>query len=126
MKLPMAEVYEVASFYDHFDIVKDEEDRPAPITIRVCDLLSCMMAGAETLISQLEAGADKSKIRIMRAPCMGGCDVAPAARIGDAEVGNATADELLADGRQRQDQQGYSGDQTDLHQSANLSAAGWL
>jgi formate dehydrogenase len=96
MKLPMAEVYEVASFYDHFDIVKDEQDRPAPITIRVCDSLSCMMAGAEALISQLEAGADKSKIRIMRAPCMGGCDVAPAARIGDAEVGNATADELLA------------------------------
>jgi len=96
MKLPMAEVYEVASFYDHFDIVKNEEDRPAPITIRVCDSLSCMMAGAETLISELEAGADKSKIRIMRAPCMGGCDVAPAVRIGDAEIGNATADELLA------------------------------
>jgi len=96
MKLPMAEVYEVASFYDHFDIVKQEEDRPAPITIRVCDSLSCMMAGAETLINKLEAGADKSKIRIMRAPCMGGCDVAPAARIGDAEIGNATADDLLA------------------------------
>ncbi|MGB7316701.1 MAG: NAD(P)H-dependent oxidoreductase subunit E, partial [Planktotalea sp.] len=96
MKLPMAEVYEVASFYDHFDIVKNEEDRPAPITIRVCDSLSCMMAGAETLINELEAGADKSKIRIMRAPCMGGCDVAPAARIGDAEIGNATADDLLA------------------------------
>lgn len=96
MGIPMAEVYEVASFYDHFDIVKNEEDRPAPITIRVCDSLSCMMAGAESLIAQLEAGVDKRRIRVMRAPCMGGCDVAPAARIGDREVGNASADELLA------------------------------
>lgn len=92
----MAEVYEVASFYDHFDIVKNDEEKPAPITIRVCDSLSCMMAGAETLISELDAGADKSKIRIMRAPCMGGCDVAPAVRIGNKEIGHATADELLA------------------------------
>lgn len=96
MRLSMAEVYEVASFYDHFDIVKEDEDRPAPITIRVCESLSCMMAGAETLIAELEAGADKSQIRVMRAPCMGGCDVAPAARVGDREIGNASADELLA------------------------------
>ena len=116
MKLPMAEVYEVASFYDHFDIVKHEEDRPAPITIRVCDSLSCMMAGAETLISELEAGADKSKIRIMRAPCMGGCDVAPAARIGDAEIGNATVDDLLALGRKGKNQQRHSGQQAGLYQ----------
>ena len=96
MRISMAEVYEVASFYDHFDIVKHVEDRPAPITIRVCDSLSCQLAGAESLIAKLEAGADKVKIRIMRAPCMGGCDVAPAARIGDIEVGNATVDDLLA------------------------------
>ena len=96
MKLSMAEVYEVASFYDHFDIVKEGEEKPAPVTIRVCDSLSCMMAGAEMLISELDNGADASKIRIMRAPCMGGCDVAPAARVGDREVGNATVDELLA------------------------------
>ncbi len=95
LRLPMAEVYEVASFYDHFDIVREDDERPAPITIRVCDSLSCMMAGAETLISELEAGADKSKFRIMRAPCMGGCDVAPAARIGDAEIGYATIESLL-------------------------------
>ncbi len=95
MRLSMAEVYEVASFYDHFDIVKEGEAKPAPVTIRVCDSLSCMMAGAETLIGELEAGADVSKVRIMRAPCMGGCDVAPAARVGDREVGNMTAAELL-------------------------------
>jgi len=96
MRLSQAEVYEVASFYDHFDIVKEGQTKPAPITIRVCDSLSCMMAGAENLISNLEAGVDKQAIRIMRAPCMGGCDVAPAARIGDLEVGNATVENLLA------------------------------
>jgi len=96
MKLSMAEVYEVASFYDHFDIVKEGEAKPAPVTIRVCDSLSCMMAGAETLISELEAGANPEKVRIMRAPCMGGCDVAPAARVGDREVGNTSVDELLS------------------------------
>lgn len=95
MRLSMAEVYEVASFYDHFDIVKEGEEKPAPVTIRVCDSLSCMMAGAETLISELEAGADKEKIRILRAPCMGGCDVAPAARVGDKEVGNVSVESLL-------------------------------
>ena len=95
MRLSMAEVYEVASFYDHFDIVKEGEDKPAPITIRVCDSLSCMMAGAETLISELEAGVDLNNVRIMRAPCMGGCDVAPAVRVGDQEIGNATTDSLL-------------------------------
>ncbi|MEO0328297.1 MAG: NAD(P)H-dependent oxidoreductase subunit E [Pseudomonadota bacterium] len=95
MKLSMAEVYEVASFYDHFDIVKEGEAIPAPVTIRVCDSLSCMMAGAETLISELENGADLEKVRIMRAPCMGGCDVAPAARVGDREIGNASVADLL-------------------------------
>ena len=95
MRISMAEVYEVASFYDHFDIVKDGAEKPAPLTIRVCDSLSCMMAGAEALITGLEAGIGKSKVRVVRAPCMGGCDVAPAARIGDREVGEATVDGLL-------------------------------
>ena len=91
LHLSMAEVYEVASFYDHFDIVKDGEAKPAPVTIRVCDSLSCLLAGADPLIAELEASADPAKIRIVRAPCMGGCDVAPAARIGNREIGNATA-----------------------------------
>ncbi len=95
-RLSMAEVYEVASFYDHFDIVKEGEKKPAPVTIRVCDSLSCMMAGAETLIGELEAGCDVEKVRVMRAPCMGGCDVAPAARVGGREIGKATVTELLA------------------------------
>ena len=96
MRLSQVEIYEVASFYDHFDIVKEGEPVLAPLTIRVCDSVACMMAGAEDLISKLEAGADKKQIRIMRAPCMGGCDVAPAARVGDREIGHATVEGLLA------------------------------
>ncbi|MEM8801071.1 MAG: NAD(P)H-dependent oxidoreductase subunit E [Pseudomonadota bacterium] len=96
MRLSQVEVYEVASFYDHFDVIKEGEATPAPLTIRVCDSVSCMMAGAEALIGELEAGVDPKSVRVVRAPCMGGCDVAPAARIGDREVGHATAENLLA------------------------------
>lgn len=95
MRLSQVEVYEVASFYDHFDVVKEGEPVPAPMTIRVCDSVSCMMAGAEQLIEQLEKNVNPQEIRVMRAPCMGGCDVAPAARVGDREVGDATAAKLM-------------------------------
>ena len=95
MRLSQAEVYEVATFYDHFDVVKEGETPPAPLTIRVCDSVSCMLAGAETLLAGLQTGADPSAIRVMRAPCMGRCAGAPAARIGDREVDHATAEGLL-------------------------------
>jgi NADH:ubiquinone oxidoreductase subunit F (NADH-binding)/NADH:ubiquinone oxidoreductase subunit E len=95
MRLSQAEVYEVATFYDHFDVVKEGEAPPAPLTIRVCDSVSCMLAGAETLLAELQAGADPATIRVMRAPCMGRCAGAPAARIGDREVDHATAGNLL-------------------------------
>ena len=95
MKLPMAEVYEVASFYAHFDIV-ETTDAPSPkTTIRVCDSLSCMLAGAEALMTSLQASA-AADVRIVRAPCMGACDQAPAAAHGHHLVGQASADELLA------------------------------
>ncbi|MEI8715433.1 NAD(P)H-dependent oxidoreductase subunit E [Mesorhizobium sp. ISC11] len=94
MRLSQAEVYEVATFYDHFDVVKEGEMPPAPLTIRVCDSVSCMLAGAETLLAELQAGADPA-IRVMRAPCMGRCAGAPAARIGNREVDQATAEALL-------------------------------
>lgn len=96
LRLSQAEIFEVASFYDHFDIVKEGEAPPPPVTIRVCDSLSCNLAGAEKLIAELESGADPAQFRVLRAPCMGGCDVAPAARIGDLEVGHAMADDLLS------------------------------
>ena len=95
MRLSQVEVYEVASFYDHFAVVKEGEPIPAPLTIRVCDSVSCMLAGAEELIEQLNKNVNPEEIRVMRAPCMGGCDVAPAARVGDREVGEATAAKLM-------------------------------
>ena len=96
MRLAQAEVYEVASFYDHFDVVKEGEAKPAPLTIRVCDSISCMLAGAEPLLAGLEADVDPAMIRVLRAPCMGRCATAPAARIGDREVDHASAEALLA------------------------------
>ena len=95
MALPMAEVYEVASFYAHFDIVLDGEPEPAEITIRVCDSLSCAMAGAEALLAELP-GRLGSKVRVLRAPCMGRCDTAPVAEVGHRHVTRATTESLAA------------------------------
>ena len=95
MRLSQAEVYEVATFYDHFDVVKEGEAKPAPLTIRVCDSVSCMVAGAEAVLAERAASVDPQAIRVVRAPCMGRCAAAPAARIGDREVDHATAEGLL-------------------------------
>nr|WP_246225815.1 NADH-ubiquinone oxidoreductase-F iron-sulfur binding region domain-containing protein [Chelativorans xinjiangense] len=95
MRLSQAEVYEVASFYDHFDIVKEGEAQPAPLTIRVCDSISCMLAGAEGLLDELSAAVDPQAVRVVRAPCMGRCAGAPAARIGDREVDHADSQTLI-------------------------------
>ena len=94
-RLSQAEVFEVASFYHHFDIVKEDEDAPAPVTIRACESLSCMLAGAEALIEDLEANADPSRVRIVRAPCIGRCAGAPAANVGKRAVDHATTGALL-------------------------------
>ena len=96
MRLSQVEVYEVASFYDHFDVIKEGESVPAPYTIRVCDSISCQLAGCESVLSELSSRVDSAKVRVLRAPCMGGCDVAPAARVGNREVGSADADTLLS------------------------------
>ena len=101
MRLSQAEVYEVASFYDHFDIIKEGEPKPAPVTIRVCESISCMIAGADQLIERLSAGVDPSQVRVVRAACVGRCAGAPAARVGDREVENATVEGLLSDARER-------------------------
>ena len=94
LRIPMAEVYEVASFYAHFDIVRDGEDRPAPVTVRVCDSLSCMLAGAEQVIAELENGAPKD-VRILRAPCMGRCDTAPVCEAGHRHLDHIDAKSVL-------------------------------
>ena len=96
MRLPEAEVFEVASFYHHFDIVKEGEDAPAPLTIRVCDSVSCMLAGAEELIAALAGRVDPARVRVVRAPCLGRCDAAPAALVGQAPVTRADADRLAS------------------------------
>jgi len=94
MKMAQAEVYEVATFYSHFDVVKDGPPPPA-ITVRVCDSLSCAMIGAEALLSELPArlGTD---VRVVRAPCMGACDRAPVCAVGHVQTFQATTDKVLA------------------------------
>ena len=89
MKLSMTEVYEVATFYAHFDVVKEGETPPPPVTVRVCDSLSCAMAGADRLLKELPKtlGPD---VRVVRAPCMGACDHAPVCAVGHVQVMKAT------------------------------------
>jgi formate dehydrogenase beta subunit len=94
LRLPMAEVYEVATFYHHFDVVKEGDAVPAEITIRVCDSLSCALAGAEPLIAALKAKAP-GYVRVVHAPCMGRCDCAPAAAVGKNYVDRAETGMLL-------------------------------
>ena len=93
MRLSMAEVFEVATFYHHFDVVKEDASVPPPVTMRVCDGIACMIAGAEDLIAPLHADPPEDT-RVLRAPCMGRCAHAPAARVGDREVDGATLDAL--------------------------------
>ena len=90
MRLSQAEVYEVATFYAHFDVVKEGEASPPDLTIRVCDSLSCELAGAQQLLAALESGLDASKVRVLRAPCMGRCDTAPVLEIGHNHIDFAT------------------------------------
>jgi formate dehydrogenase len=94
MKLSFAEVFETATFYAHFDIVKEGEPDIAPLTIRVCDSLTCAMLGGEKLLKDLQDRAGPG-IRVTRAPCVGFCDSAPVAEVGHRYVLNATASEVL-------------------------------
>ncbi|HKX11206.1 MAG TPA: NAD(P)H-dependent oxidoreductase subunit E [Stellaceae bacterium] len=93
MKLALVEVYEVASFYAHFDIVMDDETAPPPITVRVCDSLSCELEGAQRLLKYLPAKLG-GHVRVVRAPCMGGCHNAPAVAIGHALHEHATVESV--------------------------------
>ena len=90
MRLSQAEVYEVAKFYSHFDVVKEDEIAPPDLTIRVCDSLSCELAGAQALMAALKDGLDPAKVRVLRAPCMGRCDTAPVLEIGHNHIDHAT------------------------------------
>src|ERR1700678_2289537 len=94
MKLAEAEVYEVATFYAHFDVVKDGPPPPA-VTVRVCDSLSCAMAGAEKLIAALPAKLG-GNVCVLQAPCMGACDRAPLAAVGHVQVMQASGETIAA------------------------------
>ena len=96
MRLSQAAVYEVATFYSHFDVVKEGETPPPPTTIRVCDSITCELKGAEALLASLEARENPSSVRVLRAPCMGRCDTAPVCEVGHLHVDYATVDSVQA------------------------------
>ena len=89
MALSLAEVYETATFYAHFDVVREGETPPPALTIRVCDSLTCEMMGADDLLAELGRALGE-KVRILRAPCMGRCECAPVAEVGHFPIENAT------------------------------------
>src|SRR5499425_1956547 len=95
MKLALTEVYEVATFYAHFDVVKEDETPPPALTVRVCDSLSCAMAGAEHLLRTLPNRLGRD-VRVVRAPCMGACDRAPVCAVGHVQVMGATTESVEA------------------------------
>jgi formate dehydrogenase beta subunit len=95
MKMALTEVYEVATFYAHFDVVKESEMPPPPVTVRVCDSLSCAMAGAEKLLKDLPGKLGRN-VRVVRAPCMGACDRAPVVAVGHVQTFNATPANVAA------------------------------
>jgi len=96
MALSMAEVWEVATFYAHFDPRREGEAAPPDLTIRVCNSLPCELAGSEALFAALAAGHDPSRVRVLRAPCMGRCDSAPVVEIGHRHLGHATPEAVAA------------------------------
>jgi formate dehydrogenase len=94
MGLAMTEVYEVATFYHHFDVVDDGGTPPPPITVRICETLSCRMAGSAQLHEALVAHGDAS-VRVLGAPCIGRCEQAPAAAVGRKPIDRATVPQIL-------------------------------
>ena len=94
MNLATAEVYEVASFYHHFDVTKEGQTPPPSLTVRVCDSVSCEMAGAHDLISALQNGLNES-IRVQKVPCVGRCQHAPVAVVGQNPVDHATSNSVI-------------------------------
>ncbi|MGB3688105.1 MAG: NAD(P)H-dependent oxidoreductase subunit E [Jannaschia helgolandensis] len=123
MRLSMAEVWEVATFYAHFDPLRENDPVPPDLTIRVCDSLSCELAGSETLIAALESGHDPAKVRVLRAPCMGRCDTAPVLEIGHRHIDHATP-ELVAQTLEAGDLHAVIPDYEDL--AAYLAGGGYV
>jgi len=95
MRLAMAEVYEVATFYHHFDVVKEGDAAPPAITVRVCDSIACDLAGSHELLDTLPAILGTG-VRVLHAPCVGRCETAPVAVVGQNPVPNETAEKVTA------------------------------
>ncbi len=95
MRLALTEVYEVATFYSHFDVVKEGDTPPPAVTVRVCDSLSCALAGSERLLEDLRQTLGPG-VRVVRAPCMGACDRAPVCAVGHVQVMRADAAAIAA------------------------------
>ena len=95
MNIAMAEVYEVATFYHHFEIIPEGEQAPQ-FTVRVCDGLSCDMSGAATLLTKLQSSLGTSKVKVVSAPCVGRCEQAPVAVVHQHEIGHASLEKVLA------------------------------
>ena len=96
MELPMAEVYETATFYHHFDVLKADDAPPPELTVRVCESLTCEMFGAAQLIGELRASTDAGKVRIQPVPCVGRCQAAPVAVVGTNPVERARRETVAA------------------------------
>jgi formate dehydrogenase beta subunit len=95
MKISQTEVYEVATFYHHFDVIKEGDAVPEALTVRVCETLSCSMAGAQDLLSKLPSILGKD-VRVIAAPCIGRCSEAPAVCVGQHAFGHATVENVAA------------------------------
>jgi formate dehydrogenase len=95
LKMSQAEVYEVATFYHHFDVLREGEGAPAELTVRVCDTLSCKMAGADDLLKKLP-GILGTRVRVIPAPCVGRCEQAPVVVVGQNALGSATEADVKA------------------------------
>src|SRR6476646_6626635 len=93
MKMAMAEVYEVATFYHHFDVVKEGDTAPPAITVRVCDSIACDLAGSHELLAKLPALLGTG-VRVLHAPCVGRCETAPVAVVGQNPIPYATAEQV--------------------------------
>ena len=103
MKMAMAEVYEVATFYHHFDVVKEGDARPPGITVRICDSIACALAGSDELFNALAPGAVEglpsvlgTEVRVLHAPCVGRCETAPVAIVGQNPVVHATTEKVVS------------------------------
>jgi len=101
MRLSQTEVYEVATFYHHFDVMKEGEPAPAALTVRVCDSIACELAGAQQLLERLPRILGR-EVRVLPAPCVGRCEAAPVAVVGQNPLGRASVETVNAAVRAKQ------------------------